>query len=235
MNSVERVKIICKQRHLPLSKLEKDLGYANGYISQLKKGTFPADRLYQIAKYLNVSTDYLATGETVAEVSELNELHENLKILRKSTNLTEKEFAKKADISESRYISFETGNLKPSLFELKNISSTYSVPSDILCGISILDYPTRAQIKGILEDNANYHELLKQTGKTYIVKILKILYGNVETVSSSESSSASPRSYIIGTGNDKFTLSEEDIVALYNSVTAFLPAIIDRLKQPLDS
>lgn len=235
MNSVERVKIICKQRSLPLSKLERDLGYANGYISQLKKGTFPADRLYQIAKYLNVSTDYLATGETVAEISELNELHENLKILRKSTNLTEKEFAEKANIKEKRYISFETGNLKPDLFELQSISSTYSVSLDILCGLSILDYPTRAQIKEILEDKANYYELLKHTGKTYIVKILKILYGNVETVSPSESGSASSRSYIIGTGDDKFTLSEEDIVALYNSVTAFLPAIIDRLKQPLDS
>ncbi len=235
MNSVERVKIICKQRSLPLSKLEKDLGYANGYISQLKKGTFPADRLYQIAKYLNVSTDYLATGETVAEVSELNELHENLQILRKSTNLSEKEFAEKADLTERRYISFETGNRKPNLNELQRISSTYSVPKKVLCGISILDYPSIAHTNGIFEDNTNYHELLKRAGKVYIVKILKILYWNVETVPSSESNNASPQSYIIGTGDDKFTLSEEDIVALYNSVTAFLPAIIDRLKQPLDS
>lgn len=63
MNSVERVKTLCKERRIPISKLEKDLGYSNGYIGQLKKGTFPADRLKEIAEYLNTSIDYLMTGE----------------------------------------------------------------------------------------------------------------------------------------------------------------------------
>ena len=48
MNSVERV---------------KSMGYSNGYIGQLRKGVFPTDRLVDIANYLNVSTDYLLTGE----------------------------------------------------------------------------------------------------------------------------------------------------------------------------
>lgn len=63
MNSVERVKSICKERKIPISKLERDLGYANGYIGQLRKGVFPADRLSQIADYLSVSITYLMTGE----------------------------------------------------------------------------------------------------------------------------------------------------------------------------
>lgn len=63
MNSVERVKAICKERKIPISKLERDLGYSNAYISQLRKGTFPDDRLKEIANYLNVSVDYLMTGE----------------------------------------------------------------------------------------------------------------------------------------------------------------------------
>lgn len=63
MNSVERVKAICKERKIPISKLERDLGYSNAYISQLRKGTFPDDRLKEIAKYLNVSVEYLMTGE----------------------------------------------------------------------------------------------------------------------------------------------------------------------------
>lgn len=29
MNSVERVKAICKERKIPISKIERDLGYAN--------------------------------------------------------------------------------------------------------------------------------------------------------------------------------------------------------------
>lgn len=51
MNTVERVKDICKKRKIPLSRLEKDLGFANAYISQLKKGTFPDERLAAISDY----------------------------------------------------------------------------------------------------------------------------------------------------------------------------------------
>lgn len=64
MNSVERVKAICKDRGIPISKLEKDLGFSNGYIRQLRRGVFPADRLTKIAQYFDVSPSYLMTGKT---------------------------------------------------------------------------------------------------------------------------------------------------------------------------
>lgn len=63
MNSVERVKDICKNRKIPISKLEKELGFSNGYIGQLKKGVFPADRLEKISHFLGVTTTYLMTGK----------------------------------------------------------------------------------------------------------------------------------------------------------------------------
>ncbi|MBQ3257867.1 MAG: helix-turn-helix transcriptional regulator [Oscillospiraceae bacterium] len=62
MNSVERVKSLCKERKIPISRLEKDLGFSNGYIGQLRKGVFPDDRLVQIAEYLSVSVEYLISG-----------------------------------------------------------------------------------------------------------------------------------------------------------------------------
>lgn len=66
MNSVERVKALCKERKIPISRLERDLGFANGYISQLRKGVFPSDRLAKIADYLSVSTDdILGIGSVV--------------------------------------------------------------------------------------------------------------------------------------------------------------------------
>lgn len=67
MNAVERVKDICKERKIPISKLEADCGFSNGYIGQLKKGTFPDDRLRIISNYLNVSADYLSTGAELKE------------------------------------------------------------------------------------------------------------------------------------------------------------------------
>lgn len=63
MNSVEIVKALCKERKVPISKLEKTLGFGNGYVSQLKKGTFPSDRLSLIAEYFNVSVSYLLGEE----------------------------------------------------------------------------------------------------------------------------------------------------------------------------
>ena len=68
MNCVERVKQICKERKIPISKLEKDLGFSNGYVGQLKKGSFPAERLSKIADYLSLSPQYLMYGEEPAFV-----------------------------------------------------------------------------------------------------------------------------------------------------------------------
>lgn len=57
MNSVDYVKKVCSDRGLPISKLERDLGFSNAYISGLKKGKFPADRLYMIAEYLDIPAE----------------------------------------------------------------------------------------------------------------------------------------------------------------------------------
>lgn len=64
MNTVERIKSICKERKIAISTLEKECGFANGYIGQLRKGTVPDDRLRKISNYLDVSVDYLMTGKT---------------------------------------------------------------------------------------------------------------------------------------------------------------------------
>jgi transcriptional regulator with XRE-family HTH domain len=62
-NSVDEVKRICKERKIPISKLEQACGFSNGYVGKLREGKFPADRLYSIAQFLGVSVDYLLTGE----------------------------------------------------------------------------------------------------------------------------------------------------------------------------
>lgn len=63
MNTVEKVKSLCKERGIAISKLEKELDFANGYISQLKKGTLPDDRLLKICNYLNVEMSYFTGKE----------------------------------------------------------------------------------------------------------------------------------------------------------------------------
>lgn len=63
MTSVERVRQVCKEKKIPISRLERDLGYSNGYIGQLRKGVFPTDRLVEIARYLSVPVEYLLGTE----------------------------------------------------------------------------------------------------------------------------------------------------------------------------
>ena len=55
MDFVEMVKNLCRERKIALSKLEKDLGFSNGYIAGLRRGTMPYDRMTAVAEYLGVS------------------------------------------------------------------------------------------------------------------------------------------------------------------------------------
>ena len=63
MDAVERIKELCKERGIAISRLERALGFANGYIGGLRKGTLPADRMQKVAEYLGVSPQYLMGGE----------------------------------------------------------------------------------------------------------------------------------------------------------------------------
>ncbi len=54
MTPVENVVVICKGRRIPIARLERECGFANGYIKGLKGGKISAERVKIIANYLNV-------------------------------------------------------------------------------------------------------------------------------------------------------------------------------------
>ena len=85
MNTVERIKSICKERKIAISKLEKDCGFSNGYIGQLKKGTVPDDRLRIIADYLKISSEELKLKEK--QIEQVNSFQNSLSFLLLSLNL----------------------------------------------------------------------------------------------------------------------------------------------------
>lgn len=64
----DRIKEVCKEKGISVSKIEKDIGLGNGTIGKWgKNGRTPThDRLVLVAKYLGVSVSYL-TGETDEE------------------------------------------------------------------------------------------------------------------------------------------------------------------------
>ena len=63
MNVVERILAICKEKHIPISRLERDCGFSNAYFAGLKKGDLPTDRLQIVSDYLGISVEYLMTGK----------------------------------------------------------------------------------------------------------------------------------------------------------------------------
>lgn len=77
-NSVEFVRDLCRERKIPISKLEKDLGYGNGYFNVKKQTKLPYNRAVEIAEYLSVSPELILTGEekTPTEIGERDILDE---------------------------------------------------------------------------------------------------------------------------------------------------------------
>lgn len=62
-NSVQYVRDICKQRKIPISQLEKECGFSNGYLNPKKMAKIPYDRAQIIAEYLGISVNLIMTGE----------------------------------------------------------------------------------------------------------------------------------------------------------------------------
>lgn len=61
-NSVKLVRDLCKERSIPIAKLEKECGFSNGYLNPKKMAKLPYDRATVIAEYLGVSANYILTG-----------------------------------------------------------------------------------------------------------------------------------------------------------------------------
>ena len=54
---------ICQQRKIPISQLEKDCGFANGYLNPKKMSKVPYDRAKTIATYLGISVESILNGD----------------------------------------------------------------------------------------------------------------------------------------------------------------------------
>lgn len=79
MNTVDKVKALCKERKIPISRLEKECGFANGYIGQLKKGTIPDDRARKIADFFEIPVETLIDPNFIYAFYDYSDNFEELK------------------------------------------------------------------------------------------------------------------------------------------------------------
>ena len=89
MTTLENIKMICREKkNISITTLEQELGYSNGSLAKAKD--IPSSRIREIANYLEVSMEYLMTGEKPEipvfepENLELIELYSKLKTEQKS-------------------------------------------------------------------------------------------------------------------------------------------------------
>ncbi|MCC2250536.1 helix-turn-helix domain-containing protein [Virgibacillus sp. AGTR] len=75
MNTLERVKKLCKERGITVAKLEEELEIPKNTIYQWKRISPSLDKLKSIADYFNVSIDYLL-GRTDIKNNDLTEKDE---------------------------------------------------------------------------------------------------------------------------------------------------------------
>ena len=61
-NSVEYLRQLCRERRIPVSLLERECGFSNGYLNPRKLTRLPYDRAQAAAAYLGVSVEEVLTG-----------------------------------------------------------------------------------------------------------------------------------------------------------------------------
>ena len=62
-NQTMLIRDLCKQKGIPVSQLERELQFGNGYLNAKRTAPLPTDRLLKIAKYFDVAPEYLLTGK----------------------------------------------------------------------------------------------------------------------------------------------------------------------------
>ena len=62
MSTAEKIIELCKERNIPVAKLEKDCGFSNGYIRNMKGRDMPLNKATKAAVFLNVPVSRIFEG-----------------------------------------------------------------------------------------------------------------------------------------------------------------------------
>lgn len=95
-NYIEKIRQLCQERGIPISKLEKDLGFGNGYLNSKKVATIKTDRLIKILDYIGISSldfyRYIHGEEENQSIIEMDSVDsEELNLIKAYRKATEKE------------------------------------------------------------------------------------------------------------------------------------------------
>lgn len=95
-NYVEKIKELCEERGIKISKLEKDLGFGNGFLNPKKVSTIKTDRLLKILNYIGISPldfyNYIYRGDRVKTIVEMEAFTDKeIQLIKAYRQATDKE------------------------------------------------------------------------------------------------------------------------------------------------
>ena len=150
-------------------------------------------------------------------------ISEKIKAIRKERGLTQKQFGDLCGIHEVQIRKYERGEVTPKMESIKKIADGLGVPPSDLIGPEWFDMKV-----GPDKVDEIQKEVTIQQG---MIAILADLYGCAETKEVSSASGWCQPYYLIGTPPNSFILHEDTIETLVSTTKAFLPALIDQLKE----
>lgn len=92
-----RIKQLTKEKNSSISQIERQLNLGNGTIRRWDTNSPSADKILAVANLLNVSVEYLMTGEDKKKAKHFS-TQEREFILNKAKNLSDKNFQTLSDI-----------------------------------------------------------------------------------------------------------------------------------------
>lgn len=79
-NVIDKIRMICEEKNIPVSQLEKDLGFGNGFLNPKKVNDIKMGRLFAILDYLGVTrAEFFGEDSPEAETEKEIMLREELR------------------------------------------------------------------------------------------------------------------------------------------------------------
>lgn len=136
----ERIREIRKKNNLNQEEFGKIIKISKQAVSEIERGNrlTTIDKLAEVSKYFNVSTDYLLglsnTSNSKLENSpkDVKILNERLKEIRMSLSLSKETFVQKLGLSKSTITGIETGNYNVTESIIISICNIFNVSEDWL-------------------------------------------------------------------------------------------------------
>ncbi|MBF7019652.1 helix-turn-helix transcriptional regulator [Staphylococcus sp. 18_1_E_LY] len=105
MNLYEKIKKLCSERGISIAHLERETGISNGQIKRWAKSSPSVENLKKVAKYFDVSLEFLADDNAKTTDPEMTE---DIRIMQRAAqNMSEEDRKKAIKVFEAFFENWE--------------------------------------------------------------------------------------------------------------------------------